>query len=116
MTKALMNHDDAAAREVLHDQGMFLEDTKPLATAIATLVAFVIIGFIPILPLLFIPEASFFSVLVLVAIVLFILGSLRSRITAVSWFRGGMEIMSAGVIASLIAFYIGEVLSQLLLT
>lgn len=115
MSRALLNHDGAAAREILHDKGLFLEDTHPKNTAIATFLSFIFIGFLPILPLIIFPNPSFWLILSLVALVLFILGAFRSKISAVTWIRGGMEIMLAGVMASLIAFYVGDFLSSLLL-
>ena len=88
--------------------------TKPFISGLVTFVSFMILGFIPIIPIVFFPQVSFQGVLLLVAAVLFILGSLRSKITTINWLRGGLEMTAAGVVASLIAFYSGELLATLL--
>jgi VIT1/CCC1 family predicted Fe2+/Mn2+ transporter len=88
--------------------------TRPLMSGLVTFTAFVVVGFMPIFPVLLMPQVSLQAVLGLVAAVLFILGSLRSRITSISWLRGGLEMTAAGVIASLIAFYSGEYLAGLI--
>ncbi|MFH2118167.1 MAG: VIT1/CCC1 transporter family protein, partial [Candidatus Paceibacterota bacterium] len=88
--------------------------TRPALSALITFIAFLVIGSIPIIPVVFFPQMSFQEILMLVAAVLFILGSLRSQITTIGWLRGGLEMTAAGVIASLIAFYTGEFLANLL--
>ena len=82
--------------------------SDPVMTGLFTFFSFILIGFLPILPVIFLPHLGFWEILALVATVLFILGSLRSKITDVSWWRSGLEVMMAGVVASLIAFVIGE--------
>lgn len=83
----------------------------PLLSGLTTFVAFVIIGSLPILPVIIWPEVSFQEALILVSVVLFLLGSLRSKVTTVNWLRGGLEVMLAGVVASLIAYGVGEFLA-----
>jgi VIT1/CCC1 family predicted Fe2+/Mn2+ transporter len=98
--------------EILMHRGITYKKTNPFLSGLVTFLAFVIIGFVPIMPVIFWPTMSFFQILFLVAGVLFTVGSLRSKVTSVNWLRGGLEIMMAGVIASLIAFGVGEFLSQ----
>jgi len=87
---------------------------NPVLSGLFTFVSFVVIGFIPIIPVIWLPQLGFQEILLLVAMVLFLLGSLRSRLTAVSWLRGGLEVMSAGVVASLIAYAVGQFLATLI--
>jgi vacuolar iron transporter family protein len=103
------------ASELLSAEGINSEAIHPAASALTTFTAFIFVGFMPILPLLFLPKMTFWSILLFVAAVLFLIGSLRSKITAVNWWRGGLEIMVAGVAASMIAYFVGEVLSKSLL-
>ncbi|HEX9817403.1 MAG TPA: VIT1/CCC1 transporter family protein [Patescibacteria group bacterium] len=90
------------------------QTTKPVLSGLITFFAFLIIGLIPIIPVLLLAQVSFSEILILVAIILFVLGSFRSRISAIDWWRGGLEMTVAGVIASLIAFYSGEYLATLI--
>lgn len=112
---AVSSSEKAAVKDLLFKDRIFLEASEPLLGALVTFGAFVFVGSIPILPLVLIGHISFWSILLMVALVLFLVGSLRSKITLISWWQGGLEIMVAGVIASLIAYYIGDVLSTALL-
>lgn len=108
----IMSSKRAAVKDLLYADHIFLESAKPVTSAVITFIAFIVVGFVPIIPLLVWPNPNFWTILFLVALVLFFVGSLRSKITAVSWWRGGLEIMAAGVMASLIAYFIGDVLSK----
>lgn len=98
--------------EILYAEGMSDHSPTPIITSIVTFIAFIFVGITPLLPLLFLSNVGFWQILVFVAVILFIVGSLRSKVTDISWWRGGLEIMVAGIGASLIAFFIGEFLSQ----
>lgn len=98
--------------EVAEHDGGENEPTKtPFVAGMITFFSFIIVGFVPIIPFL-LSVQSFWSLLAFVAIVLFVVGSMRSLMSTVSWWRGGLEIMLGGVIASLIAYGVGEWLSQ----
>lgn len=103
------------ADEILMHRDISYEKNHPLLTGLVTFSAFVAVGFVPLIPVIFFPHLQFQEVLLLVAAVLFALGSLRSRITSVTWLRGGIEVMVAGVVASLIAYVVGELLATALL-
>lgn len=107
----LAKNSGATVNELMIEQELQPPRLKPISSALVTFFSFVLVGFIPIIPLLIIPEINFWVLLILVAGVLFAVGSLRSRVTAVTWWRGGLEIMAAGLLASLIAYGVGEVLS-----
>lgn len=101
--------------EIVKAEGMNGHSEHPIINSITTFTAFIMVGAMPIIPLIFMPVLNFWSILVFVAVVLFLIGSLRSKLTAVSWWRGGLEIMAAGITASMIAYFIGETLSRQLL-
>lgn len=86
--------------------------SNPLATGLYTFGSFVLVGFLPIAPILLLPHLEFWPILVFVSLVLFLLGALRSKVTNMPWWRSGGEIMIAGIIASLIAYCTGQFLSQ----
>ena len=84
--------------------------------AIITFVAFVLFGFIP----LFSFVLAFFGLfngnsfelsIILTFFSLFILGSLKSKITNKSWIKSGIETLIIGGIASGIAYYVGYLVS-----
>jgi len=105
-------HRKTWLNELLTAEGSQEDHINPLIASVVTFSAFIIIGTMPITPLLILPQVNFWHTLIFVSIVLFLVGSLRSLFTAVTWIRGGLEIMVAGVLASLIAYGIGEVLSR----
>lgn len=109
----LTQNNQLWTQELLEAEGLTDQSTKPLITSIVTFGSFVIIGLIPILPLLILPFVNYFTVFIMVGSILFGVGSLRSKFTAISWWRGGLEIMTAGLTASIIAFGVGDVLSRL---
>lgn len=113
--KVLTRNRTRWANEIMEADGVDLDSIHPTITSVVTFLAFITVGFMPILPLLFMPKLTFWTILVFVSLVLFLIGSLRSKITAVVWWRGGLEIMLAGVTASMIAYFVGEVLSRNLL-
>lgn len=100
------------SQELLEIDGLNLEQNKPLYTSLVTFTAFVVVGLMPILPILILPFVNYFTVFILVGAILFGVGSLRSKFTSISWWRGGLEIMIAGLTASIIAYVVGDILSQ----
>ena len=109
----LRRHPKIYAQEALTAQKLATQPRHPVTSSLVTFIAFVLIGLMPILPILLIPQLNFWSTFGFIALVLFLVGSLRSYISLVTWYRGGLEIMLAGLGASLIAFTIGSILSQL---
>ena len=99
--------------EVLHHYlGIDDSDVEPFTSAVMTMAAFMIVGFLPLIPTIWGWGLNFWQMLVLVAGLLFGLGVLRSRLVASSWYRSGFEIMVGGVGASLIAYGVGLVLGS----
>lgn len=98
--------------EILSAEGINTATIKPFTISSITFLAFVTVGATPILLLFIKPDITFAQLLITIGTVLFIVGSLRSRISALSWWRGGLEIMIAGISASLIAYIIGDTLTR----
>lgn len=101
------------AQELNDRRGLNQEKTSPLFAGLVTFIAFIFVGSMPVIIYVVLGTASYIHILQLVAIVLFIVGSLRSKITQIPWWRGGLEVMLAGTFASLIAYGIGELLSSI---
>ncbi|MBI4059427.1 VIT1/CCC1 transporter family protein [Candidatus Microgenomates bacterium] len=101
---------------MMRDELGIIEDANddPKKHALATFAAFFVAGFIPLFSYLTpaITDKFMFSMIVGAA-TLFIVGSLRSLITAVGWFRGGMEMLLVGSGAALIAYVVGDFVEKL---
>lgn len=103
-------------KQYLEKIGIPEENKKnPLKNATATFVAFVIAGSIPLLPyILGIEGDIFLQAIVATTITLFVVGSLRARITGMNWFRAGMEMLAIGALAAFVAYIIGKLLGNLI--
>ena len=82
--------------------------------AAATFIAFVGMGFIPIIPFLFLSStAHLFAYSVgATGAALFLVGSLRSLVTKNSWIFSGLEMLVVGGIAASIAYVVGAFLKS----
>lgn len=90
-------------------------------TGLMTFVAFVIAGTMPLLPYLvelfglaFIADSWRFPLaIVFTAAALFLVGSLRTVLTKGSWIVNGLEMLSIGAIAAIVAYGLGYGVKQL---
>ena len=87
----------------------------PFKNALATFLSFVIFGFIPLIAFVLsyfinIPNILFISLL-LSAIALFTLGSLKYRITGKHWLRSGFEMVLVGSMAAGAAYLVGKIVA-----
>lgn len=89
-------------------------DKKPITNGLATLLAFVLAGMMPLLPYLFLPATAdrFFSAVLATAVTLFFVGALRTIATGRGLFRSGLEMLVIGGVAAFIAYGAGFVVSQ----
>lgn len=90
------------------------EREKPLKHALATFLAFIVAGLLPLIPYL-IPNLSsrLFLAVGIGGLTLFMVGALRSFVTAVTWIRGGVEMLLIGSFAGIVAFFVGSLLDHL---
>jgi VIT1/CCC1 family predicted Fe2+/Mn2+ transporter len=80
---------------------------SPLEAAASTFAAFVLCGAVPLLPFLVETPASFQLSIVMTALVFFLIGSIKSRWSLVSWWRSGLETLAIGLAAAALAFLAG---------
>lgn len=91
------------------------ESEDPKKTGLATFGAFVIAGFVPLLPFLIPGIPNPFAVSVIGAgVTLFIVGALRSYVTTISFLRGGLEMFVIGAVSSSAAYIISGVVEGLI--
>lgn len=81
---------------------------------LATFIAFVVAGLFPLLPYILpaLPD-SFFASAIVGALTLFVVGALRSLLTTVSVFRGGLEMLLIGSSAAVVAYIVGAVVRDI---
>ena len=95
--------------------GLEVEGPNPLLAALATFVAFLVVGFIPLAPFI-IPnlsqETSFLSSSLVTAFAFFGVGAAKGLVVGRSAFRAGLETLLTGGGAALLAYVVGAWLRQ----
>jgi len=86
---------------------------SPLKAALATFAAFVLAGFVPILPFILGLPASIGVATVMTALVFFFIGSVKSRWSMQRWWVSGFETLGIGLGAAGLAYGIGWVLKDI---
>src|SRR5262249_53886242 len=97
-------HEGALAAQDLPE-----EEANPAKHAVATLVAFVAAGLVPLLPFVVLmrQSMSFTLSVVLTFSTLFAIGGLRAVVTVDRWWRAGLEMLLLGVAVALAAYASG---------
>jgi VIT1/CCC1 family predicted Fe2+/Mn2+ transporter len=92
------------------------QEAFPIRHGIATFLAFVAAGVVPLLPYVFsgVTTDLFATSTVLSLMVLFAVGAARSRVGTGSWWANGLEMLVLGVIVGAVAYFAGAVVSALL--
>lgn len=98
--------------------GIIEDDESPIKNAFVTFFSFLVFGFIPVMAYVaarFIPgmENTFLLAGVLTGVTLFLLGALKVKVTGMSWWKSGLEMLLVGGIAAGAAYGIGVLLSGL---
>lgn len=88
-------------------------------TGLITFISFVIAGTLPMFPYLLaafgVPvelSYQFYASIVATALAMFVIGSLRTILTAGTWWKNGLEMLSIGAIAAIVAYSIGAALER----
>ncbi|MFC1648947.1 VIT1/CCC1 transporter family protein [Nanoarchaeota archaeon] len=89
------------------------EDIKAWKNGLATLIAFIVAGFLPLMPYAFAIEPMFELSIILTGVTMFIVGAARAIVTARNWFRSGIEMLAVGAIAAVVAYLVGYFLRGL---
>jgi VIT1/CCC1 family predicted Fe2+/Mn2+ transporter len=89
---------------------------NPLKNAGMTFISFIVAGAIPLIPYIIGIQGDIFLIAIIAtSVALFTVGSLRSLVTKVKWWIGGLEMLGVGAIASTFAYIIGNLLGKLIL-
>lgn len=91
------------------------QEAFPIRHGLATFLAFVAAGAVPLLPYVFsgLTTNLFATSTVLSLVVLFAVGAARARVGTGSWWANGVEMLVLGVIVGGVAYYGGAVVSAL---
>ncbi|WP_299425225.1 VIT1/CCC1 transporter family protein [uncultured Shimia sp.] len=108
-TDAIVVNEEAAVQLMLEGEyGLAGVDPHPHRAAIATFLAFLIAGLIPLLPFLFgVPEAFRVSA-VLTCATFFCIGAMKAKWSLDPWWRSGLETLAIGGVAAAIAYGVGS--------
>lgn len=99
--------------------GLSLTPVSPARAGIATFVAFVVVGFVPLLPFTVARltgidgQTSLVLSISFTALTFFLVGVLKARYVAQSWFRSGFETLLMGGGAAILAYAVGVALRGL---
>jgi len=96
---------------LVDEYGLAPIDPTPFRAAMATFVAFMIAGLVPLMPFIFGVADAFSVSLALTGAVFFSIGTLKSIWSLAPWWRSGLETLAIGGVAAGIAFYVGSLFS-----
>jgi VIT1/CCC1 family predicted Fe2+/Mn2+ transporter len=103
---------------MIEELGMLREDANPVYNAIATFVAFLVAGALPLVVYLIglvrpiAPDAAFRVSMLLSALALFGLGAAKVFVTRLNPLRSGLEMLVVGGFAAAVAYVIGALLKN----
>ncbi|GMQ27168.1 VIT1/CCC1 transporter family protein [Algoriphagus sp. oki45] len=109
---------DLWVAEMMKDElGMMKETKSPFKIGLATLISFILVGFIPLMVYLwnfFFPMEinTFFWTSVLTGLAFLIVGWLKGIVNQTSTLRSILETVALGLLAAVVAYYVGDVLES----
>ncbi len=88
----------------------------PRKPALATFIAFVSAGAVPLVPFIFglSGQRGFLFSLVMAGVTLFIVGACRVFITRAKWFKSGLEVFIVGAMAGAAAYGVGALIEKII--
>lgn len=120
-TNVITKHPAAWVHLLMHHkQNVIEENINPIKGALATLAAFMTVGFIPLVGYVFqqfLPlttDALFWGTCIATLIALFFVGTVKTKFSKKSWIVGGAETAFMGGIAASIAYLVGSIVQYLI--
>jgi len=106
---SIRSHESARAA-----QGLVEEEARPARHGIATLLAFVVAGSLPLVPYV-LPDLGHRAIvsIVLTFTALFGIGALRSLVTIDRWWTAGLEMLGLGFVVAVAAYGAGALAARL---
>jgi VIT1/CCC1 family predicted Fe2+/Mn2+ transporter len=99
---------------VLEAQGLPEEEASPARHGLATFLAFVVAGALPLVPYVIAGLAidRFTLSIGLTFVSMFGIGALRSTISTVRWWMGGIEMLALGSAVAAVAYWSGALVAR----
>ena len=114
VVELITSDPDRWVRTMLTEEyGLPLQPRSPWMAAAATFSAFAICGIVPLIPFLIGFRNAFSVSIALTGGVFFIIGSIKSKWSTVTWWRSGLSTLMVGGIAAGLAYAVGVVLKNL---
>jgi len=104
----IRSHESARAA-----QGLDEEEASPARHGIATFLAFVVAGAIPLVPYVLPVTHTAFLSAALTLLALFAVGSLRSLVTIDRWWTAGLEMLGLGAVVAVAAYASGAAVAAI---
>lgn len=100
---------------VLAAQDLPEEEAFPLRHAVATFLAFVVAGAVPLVPYMLpdVTSSRFASSAVCTLLAMFVVGASRSLIARTRWWAAGLEMAALGTVVSALAYGSGKLVAAL---
>lgn len=114
----ICNNKDIWVAEMMKDELNMMEETKsPFKIGLATLISFIVVGFIPLMVYLwdFFSESQlniFLWTSILTGIAFMLVGWMKSVVNQTPALKSIAETLLLGLLAALVAYYIGDLLQQ----
>eukprot|EP01130_Rhizamoeba_saxonica_P007111 TRINITY_DN2859_c0_g1_i1.p1 TRINITY_DN2859_c0_g1~~TRINITY_DN2859_c0_g1_i1.p1 ORF type:complete len:100 (-),score=6.05 TRINITY_DN2859_c0_g1_i1:56-355(-) len=88
------------------------DKTTPLSSSVATFIAFIFFGGIPLCANVLTTYSSFLTACIFTALTLFVLGVLQAKILHKSPLKMGFDVVCIGTSATIVAYTIGYLMSE----
>ncbi len=100
---------------VLETQGLPEEEAFPVRHALATFLAFVIAGAVPLFPYMMpaLEIDRFAASIALTLGAMFVIGALRALITNARWWKAGLEMLGLGAVVAFLAYASGALVARM---
>jgi VIT1/CCC1 family predicted Fe2+/Mn2+ transporter len=85
----------------------------PAVTALATFSAFVVVGWLPLVPYLAGLDPVFALSVLVTALTFFVVGASRTLVTDRTWYASGLEMLVVGMVAAGVAYATGALVAGL---
>jgi len=95
------------------EYGLPQEARSAWLAAASTFSAFIVCGLVPLIPFLLGAREAFWASLLLTGASFFVIGSIKSRWSTVSWWRSGLFTLLVGGAAATLAYVVGSALRDL---
>jgi VIT1/CCC1 family predicted Fe2+/Mn2+ transporter len=107
-TQAIAGKKDKWISLMLTDEyGLPLDAPKPMGSAIATFIAFLLAGSVPLIPFVLAMPYAFEISIFATMMTFFMIGTGKSRWSLAAWWRSGFETLLIGALAAVIAYGVG---------